>query len=180
MSRQSLNELIDQLIPDNNNKEITAANAREVFKAFNDKKFHLDEDLLLQQLYNINQTLEQRLQGLPNERRAILGTYDWTVSTGVEQSLDVFSDPDNIIQNATFTKVENRVLIFNVQFTENIVNKNIDVFHEFESLDNLTANTRILPLSKVRNLVDNFTIRLAQRRLVDGNVGNHFMKLILK
>jgi len=181
MTRQQLEQLIINNLPDNNNKEISAQLLREVLEAFNDSKFHLDEDFLQNQLYQLNQTLQQRLQGLPIEQVAKLGTYDFGGS-GTEP-VPVMEDPDNIIESVTKTKQGNRVLFIDVTFNlPSVVGRDIKVFGLIPNGQSTDSNitTTLAP-----RLVDGVfeqanRVRIAHRRLIDGDVKDHILKIYLK
>ena len=181
MTRQQIESLINQNLPTNNNKEISALLLREVLFSLNDNKFNLDEDTLREQLYQIGQTLEQRLQGLPFERRAILGAYNFDAS-GIE-SLDVFSDPDNIIQTAIRNRISSRDMVFDVTFTENIVGKTIDCNWILPPSVNANLGSLRLepgPVVKVLGDLTDFSRRFAQTRRITGGVGEYYFEVIIK
>ena len=183
MNRQELEQLILENIPDNNEKFISAALLREVLNAINDEKFQLDEDTLRLQLYNLTQTLEQRLQGLPIERRAILGPYTWTEGT---ESVAVIDDPDEIILTATKTKVTDFDIYIDIEFTENIIGKSIDFFSKLPNDEDqataIPSGQQLVPTPIVPLLdpISSTTRRIWQTRRSDQNVQFHAVEIILK
>lgn len=183
MTRQELEQLILQNIPDNNEKFISAALLREVLNAINEEKFHLVEDTLRLQLYNLTQTLEQRLQGLPIERRAIIGPYEFSTGTS---SVGIISDPDEIILNATQTRPNAVDLYIDIEFTENIVGKSIDFFSKLPNNEDqdivIPSGNQLLPTPVVPLLdpISSTTRRIWQTRRDDQGVGFHAVEIILK
>lgn len=181
MTRQQLEQLIINNVTDNNNKENTAQLLREVLEAFNDSKFHLDEDFLQNQLYQINQTLQQRLQGLPIEQFAELGNYSFDAS-GTEP-LAILNDPDDIIESATRTRVGSRVLFLDVTFNlQSVVGRDIKVFGLIPEGQSTESNITSTLAPRLVNGVfqQSNRIRIAHRRLIDGGVGEHILKIYLK
>ena len=181
MTRQQLEQLIINNLPDNNNKEISAQLLREVLEAINDSKFHLDEDFLQNQFYQLNQTLQQRLQGLPIEQFAKLGTYDFGGS-GID-AMPVMEDPDNIIESATRTKQGNRVLFIDVTFNlPSVVGRDIKVFGLIANNQSTESNvtSTFAPRLVDGVFVQTNKIRIAHRRLIDGDVNEHVLKIYLK
>ena len=61
LTRQELTSKIETFIHDNNSKEVTASNVREVLKDFRDSNFNIDDDELRTMKYNSTQTLEEYL-----------------------------------------------------------------------------------------------------------------------
>ena len=181
MTRQQIESLINQNLPTNNNKEISALLLREVLFSLNDNKFNLDEDTLREQLYQIGETLGQRLQGLPFERKAILGPYDFD-AFGIE-SISVVSDPDNIIQTAIRNRIDSRNMVFDITFTENITSRTIDVKSTLPPIVNSNLGLLRLEPGEVKkaegNLTD-FSRRFAQTRRITGGVGEFFLEVIIK
>ena len=181
MTRQQLEQLIINNLPDNNNKEISAQLLREVLEAFNDSKFHLDEDFLQSQLYQLNQTLQQRLQGLPIEQVAKLGTYSFD-DAGTEP-VAVMEDPDDIIESATRTKQGNRVLFIDVTFNlPSVVGRDIKVFGLIPNGQSTDSNitSTVAPRLVDGVFVQSNRIRIAHRRLTNSGVGEHILKIYLK
>lgn len=181
MTRQQLEQLIINNLPDNNNKEISAQLLRQVLEAFNESKFHLDEDFLQNQLYQLNQTLQQRLQGTPIEQFAELGNYSFDAS-GTE-SLDILNDPENIIESATRTRIGSRVVFLDVTFNlQSIEGRDIKVFGiipEGQSTESNITST-LAPRLIDPPFQQSNRIRVAHRRLIDGGVGEHILKIYLK
>ena len=181
MTRQQLEQLIINNLPDNNNKEISAQLLREVLEALNDSKFHLDEDLLQNQLYQLNQILQQRLQGVPIEQVAKIGTYDFGGS-GTEP-VPVMEDPDNIIESVTKTKQGDRVVFIDVTFNLLTISgreiRILGIIPQGQSTESNQTST-VAP-----RLVDGAfgqanRIRIAHRRLTNSGVGEHILKIYLK
>lgn len=180
-TRQDLEQLILNNIPDNNSKFISAALLREVLNRINSDKFHLSEDELRNQIYQATQTLEQRLQGLPIERRATIGPYNWEPNVGTV-NISIIKDPEDIIVGATRTRVNSVDLYIDIEFAENITEKSIDTFWRFPNNQNLPNERQLLP-GPIVQLVDPVAtnkIRLYQTRRDVDTTGDHAIEIILK
>ena len=181
MTRQQLEQLIINNLPDNNNKEISAQLLREVLEAFNTSKFHLDEDFLQNQLYQLNQTLQQRLQGTPIEQVAKIGTYSFD-DAGTEP-VPIMEDNDNIIESATRTFFSSRVVFIDVTFNLlTITGREIRILgiipNGQSTASNITAT--VAPRLMDGAFVQANRIRIAHRRLTNSGVGDHILKIYLK
>lgn len=181
MTRQQLEQLINNNLPDNNNKEISAQLLREVLEEINTSKFHLDEDFLQNQLYQLNETLQQRLQGLPIEQVAKIGTYSFD-DAGTEP-VDVMEDPDDIIESVTRTKLGDKVLFIDITFNLlSVIGRDIKVFGLIPNGQSTESNqtTTVAPRLVDGVFVQANRIRIAHRRLTNSGVGEHILKIYLK
>lgn len=180
MTRQQLLQLIQTNIPDNNAKEISAEKLREVLEAINDFKFHLDEDELRQQLFNAIQTLDQRLQGLPIERRAIIGPYSFDAPA--TQTIPTQTDPDGIILTASRQRVSTRDMLIRVEFTEPIIGKDVKGFNRLVEGQNPSQNgvMKTTELRRIDGQDTSASVLFAISRTTTSGVGNHLIEIVLK
>lgn len=131
--RTDLTATIEQLILDNNNKEITASNVRTVLKDFRDSKFNRVDDELRLLKFNATQTLEQYLN-------SIIGAVPLWGST---QTLDVGSRNGNlqgnnegIISSITYINLGSGDSEVTVNFLQSIANRKISIsFYTDSSID---------------------------------------------
>ena len=116
-TRQEIQQSIDSNVYDNVNKEIQAQMVREVFELFKDSYFNLEEDELANLQYNAQQTLQQRLNGIPVIKTTKIGAFGFG-STG---SVDI--DGDDLFLSASIEQITAQDCVITVNTSESILGK---------------------------------------------------------
>lgn len=176
-TRTQIQQLIDDNVYDNVNKEILAEMLRTVLESLKDNYYNLQEDQLANLNYSTSQTLQQVFNSIGVQKRAIIGTYSFDAA-GIE-SVPVESDPDNIIDSVERERLDDRILVIRVTFTQNIAQNNVDAFHLIPN--NLpSAVTQVSHPMKMRTITAPNQVTFVQRRTTSSSVSDHYLEIILK
>ena len=160
-SRVELNQLVEQNIYDNNNKEILAEMLREVLLEYITSNFNLIDDELKEVKYNSTQTLEQYLD-------TVIGAVPvYGVVEGVNVGASSGSlTTSGIISSASYTGGGGNSSLITINFSESIANKILIPVLTTTSLDYNAQNTLLVPVIRVEG---SQTITITIREFYDGD-----------
>lgn len=125
LSRTDLTELLERLIYDNNNKEITAQNVRNVIKDFRDSNYNIEDDELKDFKYNSSQTLEDYLNSLIGAI-PLWGSTDYFNTGSSSGNIQSYND-NGIVSSMIYSESGDTGSELTINFSQNISNRKISI-----------------------------------------------------
>lgn len=137
LTRNEIQQIIEDNSYDNLNKEILASMLRTIFEALKDNNYNLQEDELQGLKYNSTQTLSTFFATLPSIKKYRIGKF----SLGVNGSIPVTVGSDDI-QSATLRNIgsDDAIIDLNFNVGNNILNKQFFFGLETDSLGDTGLN----------------------------------------
>jgi hypothetical protein len=172
-TRLVLQQVIDNNVYDNNNKEILASMLRTVFESIVISDFNKDDDELQNLKYNATQTLAQFFATLPNIKKCTIGSFDVGVSG--TQTLDVSGD---IILSATLTSMGGSDTKIVVDFSEDISAKKFIFTYSITGIGDTALNAANDILPPVYRIDTPTRISLGIRE-VSNNTQNVYLNILI-
>lgn len=147
MTRAELLQLIQDNVPDNESKLITAEMMRDVLNALVNNGYILDSDLLKDVDYNTGQTLEQRLQAVEGAVPlwGLTGAFDVGGPSGS------LGSNEGIITSVTLTQLTSRDTQATILFNQSISGKRVVVNVLTDSGDMNANNDVGAPVVRVQS-----------------------------
>lgn len=124
-TRTELTAKIETLIHDNNSKEVTASNVREVLKDFRDSNFNIDDDELKSMKYNSTQTLETYLNSIIGAL-PLWGSTNFFDPSSSNGSIESYSE-NGIVSSMVYQNPSNERSEITVNFSESIADRKLSI-----------------------------------------------------
>jgi hypothetical protein len=124
-TRTELTAKIETLIHDNNSKEVTASNVREVLKDFRDSNFNIDDDELKLMKYNSTQTLEEYLNSIIGAV-PLWGSTDFFDPSSSNGNIESYSD-NGIISSMVYQTPSNERSELTINFSQSIADRKLSI-----------------------------------------------------
>lgn len=124
-TRAELTGKIETLIHDNNSKEVTALNVREVLKDFRDSNFNIDDDELRTMKYNSTQTLEEYLNSIVGAV-PLWGSTDYFDPSSSSGNIESYSD-NGIVSSNNYLNTSSERSEITVNFSQSIADRKLSI-----------------------------------------------------